>query len=301
MSRFKSRRGDAALPSRIVQAAIAKLPRPVQAQVLAALHEEGEPRSHAPVPDTPPYVFVVKAGKTLTFHAIREIAWARPDLLGVTFDRRWMGDRRLQERPGHVERRRAQRRSSALDSTWVQRGFVLSITPAPGVARLGRTVDDRHPAVEAAAPADTRPSSSYGEPAALNVTGAPSDPADMEPASNPAGGAERGFLAPQSPDLARSDAVRVSDPTPADTVTPVPSPPSFAAEGAVPVDEPVSAAAVAADDAAPPEGPARPPASATLEPGGEPAPPRLPEPQPAVTTELLPLDATPPCAAGADQ
>ena len=94
----------------------------------AALREDpsGQPPESSAA-HSPRYVFVVKAGKPLTFNALREVASPRPDLLGVTFDRRWMGDRRLQQGSGHAEQRRRQRRSRTVDSEWLRSGFVLSV------------------------------------------------------------------------------------------------------------------------------------------------------------------------------
>jgi len=82
-------RSDAARARRIVKAAIAKLPREIQLEVTAALRDYIEPPRRLPAAEAPPYVFVVKEGRILAYNAIREMAWARPDLLGVTFERRW--------------------------------------------------------------------------------------------------------------------------------------------------------------------------------------------------------------------
>ena len=112
----------------------------------AALGED--PSGHPPessAAQSPRYVFVVKAGKPLTFNALREVASPRPDLVGVTFDRRWMGDRRLQQGSGHVEQRRHQRRSRTVDSEWLRSGFVLSIADtSQGEVSPARAA--RHPA-----------------------------------------------------------------------------------------------------------------------------------------------------------
>jgi hypothetical protein len=80
---------------------------------------------------TPPYLFVVRAGQALTFRSLRELAWVRPDLLGVVFDRRWMGERRGHDRPGHAERRCAQRRRTLPESNWTRRGFMLASAATP--------------------------------------------------------------------------------------------------------------------------------------------------------------------------
>ena len=121
----KWRRNDAARARKIIQAAIAKLPPHVQAEITATLRDQ-DPPTVTRAATAPAYLFVVRAGKTRTFNAIREVAWARPDLLGVTFDRRWMGERRRQPRAGPVERRTTERRSAEVDREWARRGFVLS-------------------------------------------------------------------------------------------------------------------------------------------------------------------------------
>ena len=136
-----------ALARRIKRVAIAKLPRDIQSELMAAALGEdpsGQPPESSAA-HSPRYVFVVKAGKPLTFNALREVASPRPDLLGVTFDRRWMGDRRLQQGSGHVEQRRRQRRSRTVDSEWLRSGFVLSIADtSQGEVSPARAA--RHPA-----------------------------------------------------------------------------------------------------------------------------------------------------------
>jgi hypothetical protein len=131
---------------RTARAALASLPPAVRAAVAAAIREQddeagdfratsakssGRVKVHAPPPGGPPYVFVVRADMTLTFRSLRELAWARPDLLGVTFDRRWMGDRRSRRLPGHTERRHAERRRQGPEVSWTRRGFVLSTSVLP--------------------------------------------------------------------------------------------------------------------------------------------------------------------------
>ena len=136
-----------ALARRIKRVAIAKLPRDIQSELMtAALGKDpsGQPPESSAA-HSPRYVFVVKAGKPLTFNALREVASVRPDLLGVTFDRRWMGDRRLQQGSGHAEQRRHQRRSQTVDSEWLRSGFVLSIADtSQGEVSPARVA--RHPA-----------------------------------------------------------------------------------------------------------------------------------------------------------
>lgn len=149
MIRFgRWRRSNVAHARHVVRAALAKLPRHVQLEVAATLRDHAGPPPGLVVSETPPYVFVVRFGKSRTFNAIRQIAWARPDLLGVTFERRWMGDRRHQQRSGQVDGRKAQRRSPDLDRDWVRRGFVLSTMigmPVDGVLTpvdVGRTSEE---------------------------------------------------------------------------------------------------------------------------------------------------------------
>ena len=135
------------LARRIKRVAIAKLPRNIQSELMTAAlgaDPSGQPPESSAA-HSPRYVFVVKAGKPLTFNALREVASPRPDLLGVTFDRRWMGDRRLQQGSGHVEQRRRQRRGRTVDSEWLRSGFVLSIVDtSQGEVSPARAA--RHPA-----------------------------------------------------------------------------------------------------------------------------------------------------------
>jgi hypothetical protein len=121
------------------------LPPHVQAPVKAALAEReasgqefGAQRSDPPgvagrpsrVPAASPYLFVVRSGAAPVFSSLRELAWSRPDLLGVVFDRRWMGDRRARQHPVRPERRGTERRRGTPESTWDRRGFLL-VRPAP--------------------------------------------------------------------------------------------------------------------------------------------------------------------------
>lgn len=122
------------------------LPQNVQAAVTAALRDQetltqslvgesaerlGRARKPVPPAEVPPYLFVVRSGQVLTFMSLRELAWVRQDLLGVAFDRRWMGERRSQRQPGHAERRRGERRGQTPEATWIKRGFVLASCAAP--------------------------------------------------------------------------------------------------------------------------------------------------------------------------
>lgn len=160
---------------RTVQSAISMLPQNIQAAVTAALRDpekltrslgmqstERPDRGRAPAPpaEVPPYLFVVRSGQALTFNSLRGLAWARPDLLGVVFDRRWMGERRGQNRPGHAERRRAERRGPTPEAAWTKRGFVLAScalpsqpAPVPPVGGPPRLADSTVPAESVRAPA----------------------------------------------------------------------------------------------------------------------------------------------------
>jgi hypothetical protein len=123
------------------------LPPDVQAAVRAVLREENDParvtdagkldRPSAPTPapsaSPPPYLFVVRAGEVLAFNSLRTLTRARPDLLGVLFDRRWREERRGSRLATAVERRRADRRRPMMAASWVEHGFVLvsSLRPSP--------------------------------------------------------------------------------------------------------------------------------------------------------------------------
>jgi hypothetical protein len=125
---------------RTARAAFAMLPPDIQASVRAALAEREESdrelggqradpragaRNPARVPASAPYLFVVRSGAAPVFSSLRGLAWSCPDLLGVVFDRRWMGDRRARHQPVRPERRRDERRRGAPDSSWDRRGFLL--------------------------------------------------------------------------------------------------------------------------------------------------------------------------------
>ena len=135
------RRSGAAPLGRTGWRALALLPSPVQAAVRESLHAQQEDSTQArsslepgsaAAELKPPYLFVVKKGRSPTFTSLRELAWVRPDLVGVVFDRRWMGQRRTQNHPTSTERRRAARRRAPPD--WTKSGFVLTApTRAPAV------------------------------------------------------------------------------------------------------------------------------------------------------------------------
>ena len=133
---------------RTVRAALPMLPPDVQSAVATALQAQeaedsvpalGEGRAEADragarvaVPaEVPPYLFVVRQDQPHTFSSLRDLAWSRPDLLGVVFDRRWMGDRRCKREPGRAERRCADRRRDSVERTWTRHGFVLVRPAAP--------------------------------------------------------------------------------------------------------------------------------------------------------------------------
>ena len=115
------------------RAAFHMLPPEVQEAVAAALGQEGDARQAFKPAATPPYLFAVRYDRAEVFEALRHLAWARPDLLGVAFDRRWMGERRNRHRPGHLEKRRGERRCSVPERTWTTLGFLLvkPTEPAP--------------------------------------------------------------------------------------------------------------------------------------------------------------------------
>jgi hypothetical protein len=79
----------------------------------------------------PPYLFVVRHDRPDAFSSLRELAWSRPDLLGVVFDRRWMGDRRCKHESGRAERRSSERRRAATVRSWDKLGFLLAAPPEP--------------------------------------------------------------------------------------------------------------------------------------------------------------------------
>ena len=128
----------------------------------------------SPVPaEELPYLFVVRSGQVLTFKSLRELAWVRPDLLGVAFDRRWMGERRSRQEPVHAERRRAERRAPAGEAAWGRRGFVLTCAAPTQVPRV-RPVVEPPPRAESVAPAKTgRPPERTPVPVARVESSAP--------------------------------------------------------------------------------------------------------------------------------
>src|SRR5262245_6758335 len=139
---FRLRRRHAASPADTGRAAMPMLPPDVQAAVSAALRDETNPvrvvngesldgPGGAPSASPPPYLFVVRAGEVLTFNSLRTLTRARPDLLGVVFDRRWRDERRGPRLATAVERRRADRRRPMMAASWVEQGFVLVSPPRP--------------------------------------------------------------------------------------------------------------------------------------------------------------------------
>jgi hypothetical protein len=126
-----------------------------------ANREQGTPRA----PLAPPYLFIVRSGRSPTFRSLRELSWVRPDLLGVVFDRRWRGQRRTRDDRVSAERRRAERRR--VQPNWTRSGFILT---SPG----------REPAItHAPRPSGTtaRPESRAIPPAALGARVGPAAPA----------------------------------------------------------------------------------------------------------------------------
>jgi hypothetical protein len=106
-------------------AAVRMLPPDVQAAIAAALRQDADTRQAFEPAATPPYLFAVRYDRPGVFKSLRHLAWARPDLLGVVFDRRWMGERRNRHEPGHGERRCGERRCSVPEPTWTTMGFLL--------------------------------------------------------------------------------------------------------------------------------------------------------------------------------
>jgi tripartite-type tricarboxylate transporter receptor subunit TctC len=113
------------------------LPPDVQAAVTAALREEEDSiqalyakqadrpgRARATPAAVPPYLFVVRSDIGI-FSSLCELAWTRPDLLGVVFDRRSMNERRSRSR------RYAERRRPEPERSWTRWGFVLVAPAAP--------------------------------------------------------------------------------------------------------------------------------------------------------------------------
>jgi len=150
------------------------LPSDVQAAVTAALREDSIQAPHAKQAHrpnraratptaVPPYLFVVRSDKSGTFSSLRKLVWTRPDLLGVVFDRRWMGERRRQRQPERTGRRCAERRRPAPEQSWTTRGFVL-VAPAapspplqaPSVSLPSRPIVSTERAKSAGAPRGTR-------------------------------------------------------------------------------------------------------------------------------------------------
>ena len=130
------RRPRRVAPGLTARAAFSMLPPDVQAAVTAALREEEDSiqalhakqadrpgRARATPAAVPPYLFVVRSDKPGTFSSLRKLAWTRPDLLGVVFDRRWMGERRSQGQPERTGRRCAERRRPAPERSWTTAWF----------------------------------------------------------------------------------------------------------------------------------------------------------------------------------
>lgn len=123
---------------RVARTALSMLPEDVRAAVTAVLRADslqtpaltaaGGPESVGarPAPAAnPPYLFVVHHDHPQAFSALRDLAWSRPDLLGVVFDRRWMGDRRSRHEVRPEERRSGDRRRGPAAAAWTPLGFTL--------------------------------------------------------------------------------------------------------------------------------------------------------------------------------
>src|SRR5262245_27647331 len=140
---FRARRRHAAPPGDTTRAALPMLPPDVRAAIAAVLRDQDgaadaprkvDPQSRVsaagPPGSPPPYLFVVRTGEGLTFNSLRTLSRARPDLVGVVFDRRWMDERHRHAQPGQGERHRIERRRPTPAPGWVEHGFVL-VSPAP--------------------------------------------------------------------------------------------------------------------------------------------------------------------------
>ncbi len=151
MTHLRVSQDAAATLGRIGCRALAMLPQDVQAAVESSLgtvrraSAESRPElRQGAAPLDPPYVFVVRAEHSPTFTSLRRLSWVRPDLLGVVFDRRWMGQRRVRNESFSTERRRGERRQS--EPNWTRSGFLLTsptsaaspaLWPGEAPARLG--------------------------------------------------------------------------------------------------------------------------------------------------------------------
>lgn len=212
MMGFRLRRRHAAPTADTTRAAMPMLPPEVQAAIRARLRDEDDPArvldrgkldplSGAPAATSPPpYLFVVRAGEVLTFNSLRTLVRARPDLLGVVFDRRWRDERRGLQPAAALERRRAQRRRPRPVASWVEQGFVLvsplTPSPAPDADLAPRSDDVRPPAPSPArvaatawAPAPaTSPARQPVEPSApvsIVASAAPAAPARVPASAAP--------------------------------------------------------------------------------------------------------------------
>lgn len=136
------RLGDALGRRRVIGSALRSLP-PRARQSLASGGEvppttipavNASPGDVA-VPDGQPFLFVVRHAETDVFSALRDLAWTRPDLVRVIWDRRWIGERRGNARSVNVERRRGERRRASVPASWAELGFLLvpptELPPSP--------------------------------------------------------------------------------------------------------------------------------------------------------------------------
>jgi hypothetical protein len=213
---FRLRRRHAAPPGDTTRAAMPMLPPDIQAAINAVLRDQDDPAhvldtrkldppSRAPAAvasaSPPPYLFVVRAGEVLTFNSLRTLTRARPDLLGVVFDRRWRDERRRRQEAAPSERRRVERRRATPAPSWIERGFVLVSparpSPGPGTDLPPRSGEVRAPAtppraasapwVPAAVVGPARPPADVAAPVAAASAPVPTVAAAPPPAGPPAG------------------------------------------------------------------------------------------------------------------
>jgi hypothetical protein len=96
---------------------------------------------------------------------LQQMARARPDLVGVVLDRRWLGERRHRHEPGYPERRGGERRCAVPDGTWTRRGFLL-VESQKASERAG-TLPRAAPATPPARPVETSSTASVEQAASV--------------------------------------------------------------------------------------------------------------------------------------
>jgi hypothetical protein len=109
---------------RTARVAARMLPPDVRAAIAAVKRQSVGTRAFTPA-TAPRYLFTVRTDRPRVFESLQRMARARPDLVGVVLDRRWLGERRHRHEPGYPERRGGERRCSVPDGTWTRRGFLL--------------------------------------------------------------------------------------------------------------------------------------------------------------------------------